>query len=221
MNHRLQKSDYIVTTLLIVLSIIPMVGGVVRLMSVTGDAPVTPDNARFVQAPVPVVIHALSAMLYSLLGAFQFTRGMRTRWPGWHRRAGRVLGLAGLATGLSGLWMTVCYPIPEDLQGPFLYWVRLAVGSAMVLSIVIGWRSILQRQLQRHEAFMIRAYALAQGAGTQALVLLPWMLSTGESGGPTRDLLMTLSWLINLAVAEAILLRRAASYPATVRLVSR
>ena len=52
---------------------------------------------------------------------------------------------------------------------------------------------------------MIRAYALGQGAGTQVLVLLPWMLVSGESGGLTRDLLMTLAWTINVVVAESII----------------
>ena len=128
----------------------------------------------------------------------------------WHRRAGKVLALAGIASGLTGLWMTMFYRIPQDMQGPLLYWVRLTVGSAMVVAIVIAWRSILRRQVNRHEAFMIRAYALGQGAATQAFVLLPWMLSTGQSGGPIRDLLMTLAWLINIAVAEVIIRQRTA-----------
>lgn len=207
MTQRVSKVDYMVLALLLGLSMIPTFGGIVRLTSVAGDTAVTAENARFLQAPTPVVIHALSATLYCLLGAFQFAPGFRLRWPAWHRRAGKVLAVAGMAAGLTGLWMTVCYPIPLELQGPFLYWMRLAVGSAMVAAIVIGWRSILQRQVMRHEAWMIRAYALGQGAGTQAFVLLPWMLSTGESGGPTRDLLMTLAWLINIAVAEAIIRR--------------
>ena len=207
-THRLTMSDFKVPALLLALSVIPTLGGVVRLMSVARDTVVTPDNARFLQAPAPVVIHAISATLYCLLGAFQFERGFRLRWPGWHRRVGRLLALAGLMTGFTGLWMTAAYRIPPSLQGPILYWVRLAVGFAMVASILIGWSSILRRQVARHEAFMIRAYALGQGAATQALVLSPWMLSTGESGGPTRDLLMTLAWPINVVVAESIIRRR-------------
>lgn len=211
MTYRLTKADFVVPALLVTLSIIPAIGGVMRLTSVASDTAVTADNARFLQAPAPVVIHAVSALLYSLLGAFQFTRGFRIRWPGWHRRAGRVLAAAGLLTGLTGLWMTVFYVIPQALQGPFLYGVRLVVGTAMVAALVIAWRSILRRQVVRHEAFMIRAYALAQGAGTQALVLLPWMLTTGESGGLTRDLLMTLAWVINIVVAELLIRCRTTS----------
>jgi hypothetical protein len=207
----LRKTGFVVPGLLLALSAIPTLGGVVRLMSVASDSVVTPENARFLLAPVPVVIHALSATFYSILGAFQFTRGIRLRWPAWHRRAGKALAFAGIATGLTGLWMTMFYEIPVSMQGPLVYWMRLLVGATMVASIIIAWSSILQRQVARHEAWMIRAYALAQGAGTQALVLLPWTLSTGESGGPTRDLLMTLAWLINIVAAELIIRRRLAS----------
>jgi uncharacterized membrane protein len=201
---------------LIALSVIPALGGAARLMSVATDTVVTEDNARFLQAPTAVVVHALSATLYSLLGAFQFTRGYRARWPAWHRRAGKVLALAGLSTGLTGLWMTVFYKIPTGMQGPLLYGVRLAVGSGLVACIAIAWSSILKRQVARHEAFMIRAYALAQGAGMQAVVLLPWILSTGESTGLTRDLLMTLAWLINLVAAELVIRQRSTRLPSKV-----
>jgi hypothetical protein len=119
-----------------------------------------------------------------------------------------VLALCGLLAGVTGLWMTAFYPIPSGLQGPVLYCVRLAVGSAMVVAILIAWRSILRRDVPRHEAFMIRAYALGQGAGTQVLVLGPWMILTHESRGLTRDLLMALAWAINVAAAELIIWSR-------------
>lgn len=207
-TYRLRKADYLVPAALLALSLIPTFGGIVRLMSVANDTVVTPDNARFLDAPGAVVIHALSATLYCLLGAFQFTRGYRLRWPTWHRAAGKVLAIAGISAGLSGLWMTLFYEIPRGMQGPLTYWVRLGVGASMVASLVIGWASIMKRQVARHEAFMIRAYALGQGAGTQAIVLLPWILRTGESTGFTRDLLMTLAWMINVVVAELIIRRR-------------
>ena len=206
-TYRLRKADFKLPAVLIGLSAIPTLGGVMRLVQLASDSALTPDNARFLQAPAPVVTHAISASLYCLLGAFQFERRFRLRWPGWHRRAGQLLALAGLVTAGSGLWMTAAYRIPLPLQGALLYWVRLAVGSAMLASLAVGWWSILKRQVARHEAFMLRAYALGQGAATQALLLMPWTLSTGETGGPTRDVLMTAAWLINLLVAEAIIRR--------------
>ena len=46
-------------------------------------------NARFVASPIPVLLHIASVTIYSLLGAFQFSAGLRRRWPGWHRAEGR------------------------------------------------------------------------------------------------------------------------------------
>lgn len=205
---KLTKADFKIPALLIALSIVPTLGGILRLASVSGHATVGPADARFLAAPTPVVLHVFSATLFCLLGAFQFSTGFRLRWPQVHRSAGKLLALCGLLAGATGLWMTAFYPIPSDQQGPILYGVRLLVASAMMGAIIEAWRTILQRNVARHEAFMIRAYALGQGAGTQVLVLSPWMLLSGESGGLTRDLLMTLSWLINVAVAELILRSR-------------
>lgn len=182
---RLIKQDFKVPALLVVLSLVPTLGGVLRLSHLSGSATATAEHARFAAAPTPILIHVLGATLYCLLGAFQFSAAFRARFPRWHRGAGRVLVLCGLLAGLSGLWMTMFYRIPTHLQGSLLYFVRLAVGSGVVVSLVIALVSILRRNVARHEAFMIRAYALGQGAGTQVLVLLPWMLMTGESGGLT------------------------------------
>lgn len=206
--RKLTKADFKVPAMLLLLTVVPTLGGVVRLASVAGHTKVTPDNARFLHAPTAVVIHVICAVLYCLLGAFQFTPIFRVRWPGWHRRAGRVFALCGLAAGFTGAWMTAFYKIPEGMQGPILYVVRLAVTAGMVTSIVMGVVTIRRRDVARHEAFMIRAYALGQGAGTQVLVCLPWMLITGNSLGLTRDLLLTLAWAINVVVAEVIIRRR-------------
>jgi uncharacterized membrane protein YozB (DUF420 family) len=213
-KKKLTMSDWKVPALLLVLSLVPTLGGIARFASMSGDAAVTPENARFVAAPVPIIIHVIAATLYSLLGAFQFSKGFRVRWPGFHRRAGRVLAVCGILAGLTGFWMAAFYPIPNALQGPLLRVVRLVVAAAMVASVVIAWSSILRRDVPRHEAFMIRAYALAQGAGTQALVLGPWMLLTGQGTGLPRDLMMTLTWAINIGVAELIIWRRK-SHPRT------
>jgi len=202
------KADWTVPALLLALSVVPMIGGVARLLSLSPGVEVSAENARFVLSPAPVLIHVVSAALFSLLGAFQFSRWFRLRWPGWHRRAGRVLALCGLLVGGSGMWMTAFYPIPSRLQGAVLRDVRMLVAAAMVTSIMIGWARILRGDVAGHEAWMIRGYALAQGAGTQVLVLLPWTLISAESTGLSRDLLMTASWAINVAVAEVVIRNR-------------
>ena len=207
-KRRLRVADLKVPALLVLLSLVPMLGGVARLMHMSSKSALSPENARFVQAPVPILIHIFSATLFCILGAFQFSRAFRLRWPRLHRRTGRVLGVCGLLAGATGVWMTASYAIPTSPQGPLLYPVRVAVGASMIAAIIVAWRSILHRDVARHEAYMIRAYALGQGAGTQVIVLLPWMLLSGQSGGLTRDLLMTLSWLINVLFAEVVIKSR-------------
>lgn len=205
--NEISKRDFLIPAMLVALSIIPVLGGIARLADLAG--PATAASARFHAMPTPIVLHIGAASTYCLLGAFQFSAGVRRRWPAWHRRAGRLLALCGLATGLTGLWMAVAYAVPQDLQGPLLRGVRMVVGAGMVAALLLALSSILRRDVARHEAWMIRAYALGQGAGTQAVVLLPWTVLFGEAVGSTRDVLMTLAWLINLGVAEGLIRRRA------------
>jgi len=213
--RNLTKRDFKVPALLIALSVVPILGGVIRFMSLSATGLDTPDDARFVDAPAPIVLHIVSATLFCLLGAFQLAPGFRLRWPGLHRRAGRLVVWCGLLAGATGLWMTAFYAIPVGMQAPLLYFIRLGVGSSMIASILLAWSSILRRDVVRHEAFMIRAYALGQGAGTQVLVLAPWMMISGESGGLTRDVLMTLAWAINIVVAELLIRSRAKAAPSS------
>jgi hypothetical protein len=56
---------------------------------------------------------------------------------------------------------------------------------------------------------MIRGYAIAQGAGTQVLVSVPWLLFAGKAAeGLSKAMLMAAAWVINIAVAERIIRRR-------------
>ena len=153
-----------------------------------------------------MVLHIVSVTLYSLLGAFQFAPGFRRKRPDWHRAAGRVLVVAGLVAALSGLWMAMFYAIvPAD--SPLLHGFRLFFGSAMALSILLGFLAIRQRDVARHQNWMRRAYAIGMGAGTQALTQLPPLLLFGTPNELTLALMMGAAWLVNLGVAEWLIRR--------------
>jgi hypothetical protein len=77
----------------------------------------------------------------------------------------------------------------------------------MLLSIFLAVAAIKGGDIATHRAWMIRAFALGQGAGMQVVVLLPWMLLIGQPSMFHRDLLMSLAWLINLLVAEMAIQR--------------
>lgn len=186
---------------LLLLSVIPLAGGVFRLTELAGGAAITPANARFFAAPLPVVVHIVCAAVFALLGAFQFAAEFRRRRPGWHRMAGRLLVPCGLLVGLSGLWMTLFYSRPPG-TGDLLYAFRLLFGSAMVGSIVLGLAAIRRGDVKRHRAWMMRGYAIGLGAGTQVLTLGVGAAILGPPNALSSALLMGAGWAINLAVAE-------------------
>jgi uncharacterized membrane protein len=192
---------------LLMLSFIPIAAGAFRLTELAGGAAITPANARFFAAPLPVVLHIVSVTIYSLLGAFQFAPAFRRRHPAWHRAAGRILIPSGLAAALSGLWMSHFYPLPEG-DGVILYGLRLLFGTVMLGSILLGVAAILRRDFVQHGNWMMRGYAIGLGAGTQALTQLPWFLLVGKPDEFTRALLMGAGWVINLVVVEWVIRKR-------------
>ncbi len=186
---------------LILLSVIPLTFGAIRLSQLINGAEITPANARFFASPSPVVIHIISSAIYALLGAFQFVSRLWQRGIKWHRWVGRLLLPFGLLVGFSGLWMTLFYPYPEGASD-LLYVLRLFFGSGMVLSIILGYISIRQRNVPQHQAWMTRAYAIGMGAATQVLTGIVGALILGNVNEFENALLMGAAWVINLAVAE-------------------
>ncbi len=187
---------------LIALSVIPVFGGTARLIELTGGPELIPADSRFAASPVPLIVHIVGAIGYALLGAFQFSAGIRRRHRGWHRRAGRVLVVLGLAAAVSGLWMTLLYPFKEG-TGELLFGFRLLASTGMGVSLVLGVTAIRARDIAAHRAWMARAYALGLGAGTQAFTV-----GFGEAALGT-DLSMGAAWVINLAIAEWFIRRPA------------
>jgi uncharacterized membrane protein YozB (DUF420 family) len=209
----LPRPSWKLLTSLLLLSLVPVMAGVVRLAGlVTGAGGVTPENARFVAAPWPVALHIVCATVFCILGAFQLDSALRRRLPHLHRVAGRMAAPCGLIAALTGVWMTATYAIPESLQGPLLYAARMAAGLSMSLALVISVRAVRQGRIAQHSAWMLRAYALGQGAGTQVLLLLPVSLLAGAPTFLFRDVLMAAAWGLNLVVAEWIIRRRLPSH---------
>ncbi len=190
------------------LSLVPLAAGAVRLFGLAGGADLSAENARFVAMPVAVVVHIFGATLFCLLGAFQFDAAIRRRAPRLHRNAGRVAAIGGMLAALSGVWMTIVYPIPAALQGGLLYGVRVLVGVSMACAIALSVRAVLRGRVAQHSAWMVRAYALGQGAGTQVLVMLPVAMIVGEPTFLFRDVLMASAWGLNVVVAEWVIRHR-------------
>jgi uncharacterized membrane protein len=189
-----------VAVALVVLSVIPLSAGTLRLIQLAGGPDLIPDDDRFAGFPIALVVHIVGSACFALLGILQLLTRFRRRHRTWHRRAGRVLVIAGLAVVASALWLTLGYP-PHAGTGPLLFMSRLAAGVAMGISLVLGFAAVRRGDIDTHRAWMLRAYALALGAGTQAFTegFSEAFVGVGELSG---DLAKLAGWVINLTVAE-------------------
>jgi uncharacterized membrane protein len=207
-----EKNDWLIVSGLIALSVIPLAAGSVRMFQLGSGAGLTPENARFFTQPLPFLLHIFSATLYCILGAFQFSTSLRRRKLNWHRAAGRILIPSGLVVATSGLWMTAFYAngveSPSSFDGPFLYVIRLLVGTLMALFLCLGFLAIRRLDVAHHRAWMMRSYALGLGAGTQVLTHIPWFIFSSMQGELARTICMGSGWVINVALAECLIARK-------------
>ena len=200
---RLKKSEWVVLGLIFGYSFIPVFGGLIRVFELAGGPQIAPENPRALLAPLPIILHIMSSILFCVVGALQFLPSIRRQRPAAHRVIGLVIAVAGCVSALTGLWMTHFFVFPEALQGALLYWVRMLLGTAMVGLIIWAVIAIRSRNVFQHSASMVRAYAIAQGASTQSVMGIAWIIAVGsEAMGPLRDGLMIFAWVLNLLAAE-------------------
>ena len=194
------KRSWPVPAALIALVVVPVIAGSLRLIQLSGGPATMPANPRYVASPVPVVVHIVSAFVFALVGAFQFVPRLRRGGRSWHRRAGRVVVLAGLGVALSALWLNQFFPRAHATRG-IVYPLRMAFGVALVVTLVLGFQAARRRNFARHRAWMIRSVAIALVAGTQVFTL--WFGGAVFGAGDVAQALMIVAaWGINFAVAE-------------------
>ncbi len=102
------RSTWPVPIALVALGTVPVIAGALRLVELSGGTAALPSDARYHATPLPVALHIVCAAVFAILGALQFAP--RLRRHGWHRRAGRVLVVAGLGVALSALWLNQWFP---------------------------------------------------------------------------------------------------------------
>lgn len=190
--------------LLLVLTAIPIITAIVRVYEIPAGA-LPRDAERFMAVPWAMFFHALGGALFGILGPLQFARALRNRFGRLHRITGRVFVLAGLFMGLSSL--RLLWEFPESASWPVSF-ARLLAGAALVGTLIAAVVFARARNIPRHRAWMIRAYAIGMGAAAVSLMFFPIFVVTGSPPvGVLADLLFVLSWVINLAIAEWVIRR--------------
>lgn len=142
-------------------------------------------------------VHAAGAATALLIGWLQISPPLRRRWPGLHRRTGRVYVMACLIGGIGGLFLAA-----GATAGPV---ATAGFGSLAMLWIAVnllGWRAALDRRFEAHRRWMLRSWALTLAAVTLRLYMLalPALHVDGLEG---YRAISFLCWIPNLLIAEA------------------
>ncbi len=189
---------------LVVLSAIPILVSAVRLYQIpAGTLPA--DSAKFLAVPWAHFAHAMSGVLFGLLGPAQFAGVLAQRFGRLHRAMGRIFVAAGAALALSSLRLLWQFP---DASTWVLTLARLVAGVGLGLALTTALIAIRRRDIPRHKAWMIRAYALGMGSATVSFLLFPIYLISGQPvDGLLSDLVFVASWAINIGLAEWVIRR--------------
>lgn len=188
---------------------IPVLSALVQVFQIpTGSY--APDSARLAVAPLSWFAHVLAGAAFGICGPVQFVRALRLRFGRLHRVLGRVFVISGLFLGFSGLCLllqvqSVRTPIAETVRGLF--------GLGLLLTLAMAMLAIRNRDVARHRAWMIRAYATGMGVAGISLLFFPLYLFTGQApSGLAADLLFVGSWALIICGAEVIVRRSATSH---------
>ena len=191
---------------LILLSAVPMLAGLARLLGLATNLIQLDGHARFAADPLPAVLHIVGATSFATLGALQFAPSLRR--GRWHRVAGWILAPGAVVAAASGIWMVLTWP-PKPFDSTALNTLRIAAAVALIGCMAIAIITAMQRNFVAHGRWMLRAYALGAAAGTQFFTLLPLLIADSLHTPSSEAALMGLAWVINLVVVEWHLAGRA------------
>jgi len=186
------------------LALLPSLVGVLRLLQWTGltvePLPVRPSSPL----ALILVIHVVAVIGFGLLAPLQLSALSHRQNSTVHLRLGWLVWFSAVVAATTGLVLSLSYPHGPH-HGLTLLLVRLLVAVAMLGCLAAGLAAVVGRQIATHRAWMIRAYALGMGAGTQVVTHVPLILWPELAGETSRTLCMTAGWVINLVVAEAVI----------------
>lgn len=162
---------------------------------------VTEFDRRFGRHPFVARLHTIGGAMFLILAPLQFSAPLRRRFVRLHRWTGRtLLGIGVLISG-SGLFFGLLMPIAGPLES---VGVSLA-GGLFLFSMGRAFLAIRSGDVERHRAWMIRAFAVAIGISTIRVVgaiLDPALTPYGYSAPQVLGLSLWVGWLLTMAVAE-------------------
>jgi uncharacterized membrane protein len=192
---------------------------VVRLMpsQLVGEA--FEFDRWFVAHPALTLAHVVPGGIFLALAPFQFSTRIRSRYVRFHRWSGRVLLVAALPVGLSGLVLGAVFPY----GGPVAAAAVFVAGATFLFALVRAFDAIRRGDVARHREWMIRMFSLGLAIGTirvVGLMLFPLnrigFQDTHVGFHESAGTVFWIGWASTFAVAE-MWIRRTRPRPAAAR----
>lgn len=167
------------------------------------NGPIKLNTAIDLHFPL-LVTHAIGGGLALLLGPFQFIASWRSKRPAVHHWIGRLYMLSVLVASVCGFSLAIISTTN--------FATRVGFACLAVMWFYSLWRAyqaIRRRQISQHRVWMIRNYALTLAAITLRVWLGIAMFLLQMSFEQAYVIAAWGSWLLPLAVAEWLILRKA------------
>ncbi len=186
----LQTSSLVVMTLMSIAIGLYAYGFQLRF---TGDPSF---HMRFDELIVPSTMHVIGGGTVLLIGGLQFFAAIRRNYPALHRWLGRIYLSFAIIGGIGGL---ILAPVSDG--GLVAHYGFGTLAVLWLFSSIRAYTAIRGGNVQAHQEWMMRNYAMAFGAVTLRIYLGLF----GANGIPFEEsypVTAWISWVPNLILVE-------------------
>src|SRR5258708_2857719 len=125
-------------------------------------------DSRYALHAGAVFAHAVPALVFVLLGPWQFVRRVRARWLWLHRWSGRVFVATGAILALAGI--VLGFTTALGYGGVTETSAAIAMSTVLLVCLGKAVAHVRNHRIAQHREWMIRAFAAGLTAGTVPLL---------------------------------------------------
>jgi uncharacterized membrane protein len=145
-------------------------------------------EAWFADAAWLTLVHVTAGCVFLALAPFQFSTGIRQRYPRIHRITGRIALIAAIPTVASGLLFAALSPFGGVAADAAIY----LFGTIFVVALWRAYAAIRRGDITTHREWMLRLISIGAGIATVRVVSIPLLVLTGR---PPLELLAASFWI--------------------------
>jgi uncharacterized membrane protein len=152
----------------------------------------------FLRFPLLALTHVVPGTIFLVMAPLQFLPAIRTNYIRFHRWSGRVILMAGLCFGISGLILGAVFPF----NGPVATAAVFTTGTLFLVSLICAFVAIRRGNVARHREWMIRMFSLGVGIAVVRIIATPILLWTTATLTTAAAISFWAGWLLCFAVGE-------------------